>query len=494
MPAASEQKYSTGTGLVYIFNLIVGTGALTLPSVFNRAGWAVGVALVLLLAFMSFVTVTFVVESMAAANAVLKWDKLQARASPAQDDAQGEEQPAEEDEPLVEQRDGHTSLAYFCLEQKVELGEMASLFFSKWGRVLFYLCIVVYLYGDLAIYAAAICKSMTDVICTLNVVNGSVNTSVPEWAACWPVEGEEGEAESGGWRTASRMLVYRSLLGAFLLLVGPFAFFNVQKTKYLQMATSAVRWTAFGTMIGLASSRLVADGPQNHPPAAALAGVPALFGACVYSFMCHHSLPGLLTPISDKARLQRWLCLDYVLVAAFYLLLALTGVFAFAHLEDLYTLVFWRPGQPLGYFLALFPVLTLSTTFPVVAVTLRSNLRALAPPALANGPFKGVLALVAVLPPLGVAFMTMDLSVLVGVTGTYAGAGVQYVIPALLVWCARSHSQRLLGVSSSESRAFASPFRGPCWVGAVLLWAAAAVVLVTLNIVEKFEGKIKAAD
>ena len=80
---------------MYIFNLIVGTGALTLPSVFNRAGWAVGIALVLVLAFMrfvfnytviiktkfsrSFVTMTFVVESMAAANAVCRWRRKQER-------------------------------------------------------------------------------------------------------------------------------------------------------------------------------------------------------------------------------------------------------------------------------------------------------------------------------------------------------------------------------------------------------------------------------
>jgi len=37
-----------------VFNLIVGTGALTLPSVFNRAGWAVGITLVILLAFMRY--------------------------------------------------------------------------------------------------------------------------------------------------------------------------------------------------------------------------------------------------------------------------------------------------------------------------------------------------------------------------------------------------------------------------------------------------------
>ena len=34
-----QPNYSPTTGLVYIFNLIVGTGALTLPAAFHDAGY-----------------------------------------------------------------------------------------------------------------------------------------------------------------------------------------------------------------------------------------------------------------------------------------------------------------------------------------------------------------------------------------------------------------------------------------------------------------------
>ncbi len=60
---------------VYIFNLIVGTGALTLPAAFHDAGWALGAAVMLMLAFMSYLTATFVVEAMAAANAMVHWKR-----------------------------------------------------------------------------------------------------------------------------------------------------------------------------------------------------------------------------------------------------------------------------------------------------------------------------------------------------------------------------------------------------------------------------------
>ena len=61
---------------------------------------------------------------------------------------------------------------------------------------------------------------------------------------------------------------------------------------------------AFGLMVVLALRRLVAAGrPLGRPPAVRAAGLPTLFGVCVYSFMCHHSLPSLITPITNKSRI-----------------------------------------------------------------------------------------------------------------------------------------------------------------------------------------------
>ena len=74
---AEDSKYSRITGLIYIFNLIVGTGALTLPAAFHDAGWALSSAVLILLAFMSFLTATFVIETMASANALGRWRRLQ---------------------------------------------------------------------------------------------------------------------------------------------------------------------------------------------------------------------------------------------------------------------------------------------------------------------------------------------------------------------------------------------------------------------------------
>ena len=86
-----------------------------------------------------------------------------------------------------------------------------------------------------------------------------------------------------------------------------------------------------------------------------------MLGTSVYAFMCHHSLPGLVTPVRDPAGIPGILAVDYTMIAAFYLILANTGnitilgyinstvrfsagIFAFPKVPDLYTLAFAPPA------------------------------------------------------------------------------------------------------------------------------------------------------
>lgn len=61
--------------------------------------------------------------------------------------------------PLFSQR-----TRYYEIETKIELVDMARIFFNDTGRVLFFLCFAIYLYGDLSIYAAAVAKTLRDVV------------------------------------------------------------------------------------------------------------------------------------------------------------------------------------------------------------------------------------------------------------------------------------------------------------------------------------------
>ncbi|XP_023213625.1 transmembrane protein 104-like isoform X2 [Centruroides sculpturatus] len=504
------EGYSATVGLVYIFNLIVGTGALTMPAAFSHAGWMLSLVILIAIAFMSFLTVTFVVEAMAVANAMVHWrtvqhikkvineeeEQMHAINTSRQDLVKGLmrdeviSNSIEHDEkvPLLlsNSMDSITDTAaveYYSITERIELGKMASLFFNKFGVNIFYLCIAVYLYGDLAIYAAAVSVSLRDVTCNYVPPGNACNISYTDWDLCWT-----------SVDYISRKDAYRIYLAVFLCLLGPFAFFNVQKTKYLQVITSVMRWLAFGSMIILAAIALVEGKSRGHPEVANLNGIPNLFGVCVYSFMCHHSLPSLITPIRSKKNLTLFVLADFFLILGFYSLLCFTGIFTFSHLKDMYTLNF-QPEKCgsgndriiiavpfLQYFLALFPVFTLSTNFPIIAITLRNNLKALFLKDTRQYSFflKGIFfPLVTILPPVAIALATEDLEILVGITGSYAGAIIQYIVPATLVYYARKDALTALGLGVKNKHM--SPFHHTAWIIFVLVWSAACIIFVTVN-------------
>ena len=53
----------------------------------------------------------------------------------------------------------------YQLKTRYEMGDMANLFFSPIARLLYYIAIIVYLYGDMAIYIATVPKSMANITC-----------------------------------------------------------------------------------------------------------------------------------------------------------------------------------------------------------------------------------------------------------------------------------------------------------------------------------------
>ena len=85
----------------------------------------------------------------------------------------------------------------------------------------------------------------------------------------------------------TRRDVYHLVMLCFVGLLGPFTFFDVSKTKLLQLVTSLIRWVSFLSMIILAIMR-ISSGHSIKPESANIHAVPNLFGAAVYSFMCQH--------------------------------------------------------------------------------------------------------------------------------------------------------------------------------------------------------------
>ena len=232
--------------------------------------------------------------------------------------------------------------------------------------------------------------------------------------------------------------------------------------------------------------------------------------------MCHHSLPSIITPMRGKESYKPAMATVYISIMLFYLALSYTGLFAFgADLNDLYTLNFLPNDNKrsrgdngpfmlvIDYYLSLFPVFTISASFPIIGITLRNNLKSLYffaaslrrgsdsavadASTMANSRFFAIgLPLITLVPPFCIAMITHDLGLLVGITGSYAGVAIQYVVPSCLVYVARREAKRLFVAEEQQQHrplihSYASPFQHRFWVFFLLIWSTLSVIFVTIN-------------
>ena len=93
-------------------------------------------------------------------------------------------------------------------------------------------------------------------------------------------------------------------------------------------------------MVGITIKIFIRGEASGKPQAVDIFNVPKMFGVCVYSFMCHHSVPSILTPIRHKRHMLKGLMLDYGIVFVLYIFISFTGIFAFENVMDVYTLNF----------------------------------------------------------------------------------------------------------------------------------------------------------
>lgn len=403
----------------------------------------------------------------------------------------------DDEQPLMSQTDPQTAVEnapltirsndFYTLSEKIELGEMSQIFFPSIGSIFFYVSIATYLFGDLSIYSAAVSTTLRDVICDKDTTNGtSLNSNQSVlYEPCWVN------------RYPTRFDVYRICLTCFTVLMSPWVFLNVSKTKHLQFLTMTLRWLSFLIMISIATYKLIfpdIDNPnyiKPNPPRANFHEIPFLVGSCIYSFMSQHSLPSLLIPIKDKTKIGKIVSLDYFLIALLYSTLALTGIFAFNEVKDLYTLNFIPSDDQhsiflkgIDYFLTLFPVFTLSTSFPIIAITLRNNLQTLfvdKNQISSQNYFVRKIAfpLMAIFPPFLITFNTENVQSLVSFTGCYAGACIQYLIPVALVYYSRRTCANILGRGIVND--FRSRFQSNGWLIMILCWTFVSLVIVSIN-------------
>lgn len=487
---AVGSSYGTFSALIFIFNLVVGTGALTLPKAMADAGWLLSVLFLAIVAVFAFISATFVIEAQAAANAALK-------SAQADDEGPRAGRLASFEKSLLADA---SSGSLYQITERVEVTYMGELLGSPRLRSFFSVMLMVYLYGDLAVYAVAIPTALS---------------SVARLPWDHPAEVPDGGSDSGLIDDDDRLSYSIYLLG-FALLTLPIAFFDFQKSAWLQYTTCAVRNSAFFIMIAVMAVHIRTDG-AGIPPSAHLPRKPIkiadpaefaeLYGVCIYAFMCHHSLPSIISPIRNKTLVTRIFLVDYVFILLAYIGLGGVSLLAFDGLPDspdscpptkitdeqtpcpvqhLITQNFESFSfQPLAYYLSLYPVFALTTNFPLICITLRNNLQTIVPGLLGIHLKRWQYTLLAALPPYITAYLYRDVDSLAGITGGYAGVFIQLIIPAMLAILARRWEAEHPGAGVNVHRSW---FASEWWPNVLLAWAALCLLLNTVFNILKWTG------
>ncbi|MBN3276686.1 TM104 protein, partial [Polyodon spathula] len=272
----------------------------------------------------------------------------------------------------------------------------------------------------------------------------------------------------------------------FILMVGPFVFFSVQKNQYVQVFASIMSFVVFSIMFVTSVVILARGQGRGTPILADLNAFPSVFGACSVAAVSHTVLPTVVPLIRNKTYLCQGVLAVFAAVTVLYLTLCLFVVFVFQE-KDIQAVILVNfascsiiPVIFVIYILGLYTTIKVSANFPLNGVTLSDNLRSM---------FAGfqcshawpvdrlLFPLAVIVPPLAISYSTHNIEMIVGITGSYTVNFIQYVTPSALVYLSRKEARARFGEDVKIKHA--SPFQHGFWIILALLYAAVGLVVST---------------
>lgn len=407
--------YSPYVAFAFLVNFMLGTGVLTLPYAFANGGVLLASSFVLFFCIVGFVTATFELESMAIANAIRRIQGGERGVEEGEDTSLRVDDDGDDDdvrtpsmsmmsepggEAVVEDKDDEIlETDLFALRERVELAEMLELFYGYekvdaedapveeyttsqlrgwWKRTrrknvcIVYFCnitLMIYLTGTMATYASLIASTFKNLITD----------------------------------TLFGMDAYYIFVALTVCIGTPLSFGNFQSTKYIQLLIMIARMSVFGIMVVTTGVYFFQGDKENekggqdqYPIDGAYyanpSGIASLYGNIVFTFMTHHSLPGLLSPIRPMSKIKTVLFFSLAFCCAAYVLLCTFAMLAFwnapenvsdrcgdntepCQIMKTYNINFSSYHVKwIGDYIEGYPLLMLML-FPLIAITLRNNVR-----------------------------------------------------------------------------------------------------------------------
>ncbi|CAI5722829.1 unnamed protein product [Hyaloperonospora brassicae] len=468
-PDAPSARYSPFVAYAFTVNYILGVGSLGVPYAFRRAGLVLGNLTIALVTLVSYVTVTWVCETVSRAQ-----------------EAPVRRSPADETEPLTSacalsaSTSSTTSRSGRARETTTPFPEVTQLcdrFLGPVGSTMYQIALLGLMYGGLVGYSQVFVSTFLTQVDHI-----------------------------GQWQLTSGHAVI-----VFACIVLPLSCTDLTEQIYVQLIMSVVRFAALLIMIGSATYAIFADpydGGALHSDAASalppyvsayslvdLSGFGVMFSTGVFSQIFQHSVPGLLAPLGTKHQKKASAIFGSTLLTTMVFYIALGSVcslyfgpklatsvnlnwaeFTWGVNESVMLVPFWL--ELLSMVVVVFPALDTLSVFPLISVTLGDNMAAVIPKRWTRYGKKSSWKLCcrfgAALPPLLVSTVVSDLSITLQISGLL-GIYVAFFAPALL--------QLYACREVAHSNVYSSAFSGTAYVVGVLVFGILALLVLLYQLV-----------
>jgi amino acid permease len=309
---AHHAGFSFWVAVAFAANYIMGCGFLGIPSAFVKSGVLLGPLLICLGGVVMNATKDYVLEAMARAEAMAKAAAISSRAlrHAAAGDASG----------LAGPTGGGRRRGLIVPEQadylidhhrKYEVTDLCLMLVGPTARSLYALILSLYMYGGLCAYASVWASSFTANV-PVAFLNGGATCNI----------------EQSGL-TGGCVGPYLLWLAVFAAIAIPLACVDLEEQVAIQVLMFAARvlvvalltGTVAVGMAGCTDGVVFAEVPPGKPQHTALAdaaGLATVIPVSIFSFIFHHSIPGLSQPVANKTTLPRMFAVTFVIITVFY--------------------------------------------------------------------------------------------------------------------------------------------------------------------------------
>ncbi|TYZ68825.1 hypothetical protein PybrP1_011949 [[Pythium] brassicae (nom. inval.)] len=425
------KPYGPAVALAMALNYVIGTGCFGLPYAFKEAGVVLTSALLIVGVLGALVTMNYTLESLARAEGVCAATRGGA--------------------PLHR-------LTY----RKFDFATIGDMFAGKFGKLVVQAVMALYCIGALWSYASVFASSVASLFFSY-VLGDACDAYAPQ-----PLAGCLDAYYVG-------MAVFSAIVVSMVLL-------DISDQAAIQKFLSVYRIVALLLMLVTMLVKIAVDG--GGALTARYTAIGAFnwsnfgkgFGPTLLALNCQYNMPDALQPLDPKSAARRVAFGALAVAGSFYLLVGLIGALAFDEINPLASLMWsaytgcgngWdacAAANPFGVLVQLvvlvFPVVNVTSAYPMVGVTVGDNLLMSVPAGvsarLGAATTRTLCRLLAAVPPLVLAVVFKKLDFIFAVAGLF-GFLLGLSIPCWFQVIGSRYCKRVWGFSGAAITPFTEP-------------------------------------